>query len=47
MQGDLKLPEGELGDEIRKAFDSDEGEIICTVQSAMDEEAVVGWKFDK
>ncbi len=44
---DLKLPQGELGDEIRKAFEEgDDKEIIVTIQSAMDEEAIIGWKYD-
>ena len=40
-KNDLKLPEGELGDEIRKTFEElEEGkEIIVTVQAALDEEA--------
>jgi hypothetical protein len=38
---DLKLPEGELGEEIRKAFNSDEGEIMVMVQSALDEVGLV------
>lgn len=47
IKSDLKLPEGELGEEIRKAFENDEGlEVLCTVQAAMEDEMVVSWKFD-
>lgn len=48
-KNDLKLPEGELGDEIRKAFEDagDDGkEILVAVQSALDEEAIISWKYD-
>merc|ERR1739848_364996 len=48
LKSNLQLPEGDLGKEIRDAFDNDDGaEIICTVQEAMGEEMVVAWKFDK
>lgn len=42
---DVKLPEGELGEEIQTQFD-DGKELIITVLSAMGEEAAVGWKED-
>merc|ERR1711991_194130 len=42
---DLKLPEGDLGSEIQKAFDDDAGEIIVTVQSAMGEEQIMSFKL--
>merc|ERR1711916_355123 len=48
IKANLKLPEGDLGKEIRDAFDNDDGaDIVLTVQQAMDEEAVVSWKFEK
>ena len=40
---DLKLPDGDLGKDIRNKFDNDE-QIMITVQKAMGEEAVVGTK---
>jgi len=40
---DLRLPEGELGDSIKKAFD-DGKEIIVSVIAAMNEEAVIAMK---
>merc|ERR1719244_786932 len=40
---DLKLPEGEVGEEITKRLDADEG-IMVTVMSAMGEEKAVGVK---
>ncbi len=39
-KNDLKLPEGELGDEIRKVYEEAEDgkEVLVTVQAALDEE---------
>ncbi len=42
---DLKVPEGELGDEIRKAIEESR-DILCTVLSAMGEEAVIATKVN-
>lgn len=49
MKSDIKLPEGELGDEIRNAFENNENdrEILVTIQSALGEEAIVAWKYNK
>ena len=47
LKSNLKVPDGSLGDEIRAAFDDEEGrEVLCTVQEAMGEEHVVAWKYD-
>ena len=40
---DLKVPEGELGDQIKKDFE-DGKDLIVTVLSAMNEEAIVAVK---
>ena len=40
---DLKLPEGDLGKEIKTKFDNDE-QFMVTVLKAMDEEAVIAIK---
>jgi len=42
---DLKVPEGELGDEIRTSID-DGKDILCTVLSACGEEAVIATKVN-
>ena len=41
---DLKLPEGELGQQIQEAFEKDEGGIMLTVVAACGEEAILGFK---
>jgi translation initiation factor 5A len=42
---DLKLPEGELGQQIREAFDKEgDNGILVTVVSAMGEEAILAFK---
>uniref|UniRef100_A0A914E1I2 Translation elongation factor IF5A C-terminal domain-containing protein n=1 Tax=Acrobeloides nanus TaxID=290746 RepID=A0A914E1I2_9BILA len=41
---DLKLPEGQLGDEIKQAFEKDESSISLAVVAACGEEAILGWK---
>ena len=47
-KADLKLPEGSLGDEIKKAFEEGEDrEIMVAVQAALDEECIISWKYDK
>jgi len=40
---DVKLPEGELGDKLKAAFD-DGADILVTVLSAMGEEAAISFK---
>lgn len=40
---DLKIPEGDLGKEIRAKYDQDEQQML-TVLKAMDEETVIGTK---
>jgi len=40
----LKLPEGELGKQIRDAFEKDESGILVTVVSAVGEEAILAFK---
>lgn len=41
---DLRVPEGELGEQIKQAFEKDENGILVTVVSACGEEVVLGWK---
>jgi len=41
---DLKLPEGELGQQIRDAFEKDETGILLTVVNAMGEESILACK---
>jgi translation initiation factor 5A len=41
---DLKLPEGELAQQIRDAFEKDETGILVTVVTAMGEEAILACK---
>jgi len=42
---DLKLPEGELGQQIREAFEKEgESGMLVTVVSAMGEEAILAFK---
>uniref|UniRef100_A0A0K0EDM8 Eukaryotic translation initiation factor 5A n=1 Tax=Strongyloides stercoralis TaxID=6248 RepID=A0A0K0EDM8_STRER len=41
---DLRLPEGDVGDQIKAAFEKDEAGIICCVVSACGEEAILSWK---
>jgi len=40
---DLKLPDGELGDEIKTKFENDD-QLLLTVLSSMNEEAVIATK---
>ena len=42
-KNDLKLPEGELGNDIRAGFD-DGKEVLVTVQAAMKQEAIISFK---
>ena len=42
---DIKLPAGDLGNEIKERFDKEES-LKCTVLKAMGEEAIVGFKVD-
>ena len=41
---DLAVPENDLGQSIRDAFEKDAGEVVIAVQSAMGEEAIVAVK---
>ncbi|KAM3719949.1 Eukaryotic translation initiation factor [Dirofilaria immitis] len=41
---DLKLPEGDLGDQIKQAYEKDENGILCLVVAACGEEAILGYK---
>ncbi|KAK0394700.1 hypothetical protein QR680_000883 [Steinernema hermaphroditum] len=41
---DLRLPEGELGSQIKDAFEKDETGILCSVVAACSEEMILGWK---
>jgi len=41
---DLKLPEGDLGQQIKAEFDKTDGGILLTVVAAMGEEAILAFK---
>jgi translation initiation factor 5A len=41
---DLRLPEGELGEQIKSAFEKDESGLLCSVVAACGEEMILGWK---
>jgi translation initiation factor 5A len=43
-RNDMKLPEGELGQQVKDAFEKDETGILCTVVKAMGEEAILAFK---
>ncbi|XP_041480682.1 eukaryotic translation initiation factor 5A-1-like [Lytechinus variegatus] len=43
IRSDIKLPDGEVGNDIKKKIENDE-QFMCTVLTAMGEEAVVGTK---
>ena len=44
-RSDIKLPEGELGDEIKTKFENGEG-LKLTVLQALGEEAIITCKID-
>ena len=44
-RSDIKLPVGELGDEIRKKFEKEQS-IKVTVLKAMNEEAILSFKIE-
>jgi len=44
-RSDLKLPEGDLAQEIKAKFENDES-VKITVLKAMEEEAIIGYKID-
>ncbi|CAB3404618.1 unnamed protein product [Caenorhabditis bovis] len=41
---DLRLPEGELSQQIKEALDKNEGDVLVQVVSACKEEAILGFK---
>ncbi|CAI5440651.1 unnamed protein product [Caenorhabditis angaria] len=43
-KNDLKMPDNEIGQQIRDALEKDEGTVLVQVVSACGEEAVLGWK---
>jgi len=43
-KADLKIPEDDLGKQIRDAFEKDETGILCTVVTAMGEESILAFK---
>jgi translation initiation factor 5A len=47
IKSDIKLPEDGLDDEIRNVFENNENdrEILVTVQCALNEEAIVSWRY--
>jgi hypothetical protein len=38
------LPAGEIGDQVKQAFEKDETGILVAVTSAIGEEMIMGWK---
>jgi translation initiation factor 5A len=44
-KSDLQLPNGEVGDNIKKCFEADQT-VVVSVIAAMGEEAIVGHKVD-
>lgn len=38
---DLRLPDGELGDKIRKEFEEGSGQVVVTVRSTAGEETII------
>jgi len=44
LKDDVKVPEGDIGDQIKNGFIEGK-ELVITVVSAMDEEAVISWKI--
>ncbi|RCN46565.1 Eukaryotic initiation factor 5A hypusine, DNA-binding OB fold protein [Ancylostoma caninum] len=45
LKDDLKMPEGDLGNQIKEALDKDEGSVLVSVVSACGEEAILGFKI--
>ncbi|CAI5440654.1 unnamed protein product [Caenorhabditis angaria] len=45
-KADIKIPENEIGQQIRDAFEKDEGPVIVQVISACGEEAIIRLKTD-
>jgi len=43
-RSDVKMPEGEIGDQIRASFEKDDTGILVSVVAAMDEEAILSFK---
>ncbi|KAI1727640.1 eukaryotic elongation factor 5A hypusine, DNA-binding OB fold domain-containing protein [Ditylenchus destructor] len=41
---DLRVPEGDIGVQIKQAYEKDENGILLTVVSACGEEAILAWK---
>jgi translation initiation factor 5A len=41
---DLRLPDGEIGDQVKQAFEKDESGILIAVTAACGEEMILGWK---
>ena len=44
IKDDVKIPDGEIGDKIKKMFQEEEKETLVTVQTAMGEEAAIDCK---
>lgn len=45
---DLKLPDGEIGDQVKQAYEKDdETGLLIAVTSACTEEMVTGWKVGR
>ncbi|CAI4221985.1 unnamed protein product [Auanema sp. JU1783] len=42
---DLKMPEGELGNQITEAYEREEGSVLVAVTAACGEEAILGFKI--
>lgn len=43
LREDLKMPDGELGFQLKSEFDAGK-ELLCTVMTAVGEECVIGFK---
>ena len=44
QKDDLRVPDNEIGQQIRDAFEKEEGSVLVQVVSAIGEEAALGWK---
>ncbi|CAO4364456.1 Protein CBR-IFF-2 [Caenorhabditis briggsae] len=44
QKDDLRVPDNEIGQQIRDALEKDEGSVLVQVVSAIGEEAALGWK---
>uniref|UniRef100_A0A1I7XU19 Eukaryotic translation initiation factor 5A n=1 Tax=Heterorhabditis bacteriophora TaxID=37862 RepID=A0A1I7XU19_HETBA len=45
LKDDLKMPEGDLGNQIKEALEKDDGSVLVSVVAACGEEAILGYKI--